>query len=64
MGRRSGTECVLLLAGLGEAAEIAHKEQLLLQQHLANCTKLLRERLVAELGGEVSQVSQAVAGCY
>ncbi len=49
-GRRSGTECVLLIAGLGEAAAVVQRELSALQAHLRACTELLRERLVAELG--------------
>lgn len=52
-GRRSGTESVLLIAGLGESATIVTRELPALQRHMAACTELLRELLVAELGGEV-----------
>lgn len=54
-GRRSGTEAVLLLVGLGEAAAIVTRELSALERHLSACTGRLRERLVAELGGEVSE---------
>jgi len=44
-GRRAGTECVVLLAALGEAARIAREEAAPLQAHM----RMTRDRLAARL---------------
>ncbi len=48
-GRRAGTECVLLLSALGEAARIASRELGDLRAHMAATRARLAERLVSEL---------------
>ena len=50
---RSGTESVMLIAGLGKAAEIAARDQAEQARHMDACSSLFRSRLVAELGGQV-----------
>lgn len=52
-GRRSGTENVLLLVGLGEAAALAHRDATALQQHMSS----MRDRLQAGLSSAFPQVS-------
>eukprot|EP00877_Chromochloris_zofingiensis_P009706 jgi/Chrzof1/498/Cz01g18020.t1 len=50
-GRRSGTENVLLLVGLGEAAALAHRDATALQQHMSS----MRDRLQAGLSSAFPQ---------
>lgn len=54
-GLRSGTENVLLMAGMGQACEIVTRTLDKLSLHMAKCTALLRKRLIEELGEDTVQ---------
>lgn len=44
-GSRAGTENVLLIAGMGKAAEVVEEEAINLYTHMTRCTDIIREVL-------------------
>jgi len=56
-GRRAGTECVVLLSAIGEAARIAREEALPIQAHMRATRARLHERLTDGLPAGTTRVN-------